>query len=99
MVCVIDSGFEHPSKLCAADAKGLRFVMPLRADTGWAQWFVADVDGGNDALPRLEHCAQRRRRLPEKDRTVWKGVLHDRQVLDEGTGRIHRLRIDYIWSC
>jgi transposase len=50
-------------------------------------------DGGIDALPRLEHCAQRQRRLPEKDRTVWKGVLRDRQVLDEGTGRIHRLRI------
>ena len=51
VVCVIDSGFGHLSKLCAADAEGLRFVVPLRADTGWAQWFAADVDGGVDALP------------------------------------------------
>ena len=98
MVCVIDSGFGHLSKLCAADAAGLRFVVPLRADTGWAQWFAADVPDGLAALDRLDHCSQRQRRLPEDQRTVWKGVLRERDIADDDTGATHRLRIAYIWS-
>lgn len=98
VVCVIDSGFGHLSKLCAADAAGLRFVVPLRADTGWAGWFAADVPDGLAALARLDHCSQRERRLPEGQRTVWKGVLRERAVADDDTGATHRLRIAYIWS-
>ena len=98
VICVIDSGFGHLSKLCAADAAGLRFVVPLRADTGWAGWFAADVPDGPAALTALEHCSQRERRLPAEQRTVWKGVLRDREVDDDDTGATHRLRIAYIWS-
>ena len=98
VVCVIDSGFGYLRRLCAADASGIRFVVPLRADTGWANWFAADVDGGLAALPTLEHCSQRERRLPQGARTVWKGVLRDKQVADDDTGMTRRLRIAYIWS-
>ena len=98
VVCVIDSGFGHLSKLCAADAAGLRFVVPLRADTGWAGWFAADVPDGLAALARLDHCSQRERRLPEHQRTVWKGVLREHDIADDDTGATHRLRIAYIWS-
>jgi hypothetical protein len=98
VVCVIDSGFGYLGRLCAADAKGLRFVVPLRADTGWAGWFAADVPDGLAALDRLDHCSARERRLPEHERTVWKGALREREVADEDTGRTHRLRIAYIWS-
>jgi Domain of unknown function (DUF4277)/Transposase DDE domain len=98
VVCVIDSGFGHLSTLCAADAKGLRFVVPLRADTGWAGWFAADVPNGLAALPRLDHCSARERRLPEHERTVWTGVLGHREIDDHDTGMTHRLRIAYIWS-
>jgi Domain of unknown function (DUF4277)/Transposase DDE domain len=98
VVCVADSGFGYLSRLCAADAAGLRFVVPLRADTGWAQWFAADIDGGIDALATLDYCAQRERRLPADQRTRWKGVLRDREVFDDDTGATHRLRIAYIWS-
>ena len=73
VICVADSGFGYLGRLCAADAAGLRFVVPLRADTGWADWFAADIDGGIDALPTLAHCPQRERRLPTPDRTIWKG--------------------------
>src|ERR1700758_2765593 len=38
VICVADSGFGHLSRLCAADAAGLRFVVPLRASTGWMAW-------------------------------------------------------------
>ena len=98
VVCVIDSGFGYLRRLCAADASGIRFVVPLRADTGWANWFAADVDGGLAALPTLEHCSQRERRLPQGARTVWKGVLGEQTVADDDTGMTRRLRIAYIWS-
>ena len=98
VVCVIDSGFGHLSKLCAADATGLRFVVALRADTGWASWFAADVPDGLAALDRLDHCSAREQRLPEDQRTTWKGVLGQRQIADDDTGATHRLRIAYIWS-
>jgi hypothetical protein len=98
VVCVIDSGFGHLSRLCAADAAGLRFVVPLRADTGWAGWFGAEVPDGLAALAALDHRSARERRLPQDQRTVWKGVLGEREVADEDTGHTHRLRIAYIWS-
>ncbi len=98
VVCVIDSGFGHLSKLCAADAAGLRFVVPLRADTGWAQWFAADVPDGLGALAALDHRSQREQHLPEDQRTVFKGVLRGRDIADDDTGATHRLRIAYIWS-
>ena len=98
VVCVADSGLGYLGKLCAADAKGLRFVVPLRADTGWAGWFAADVAVVLAALERLEHCSARERRLPEHQRTVFKGVLHEREVTDDDTGATHRLRIAYVWS-
>jgi hypothetical protein len=98
VVCVADSGLGYLGKLCAADAAGLRFVVPLRADTGWAQWFVADVNGGLATLPRLAHCSARERRLPESQRTVFKGVLRHREIDDDDTGMSHRLRVAYIWS-
>jgi hypothetical protein len=98
VVCVADSGFGHLVRLCAADAAGLRFVVALRADTGWTEWFAADVDGGLDALATLGHCPKRQRRLPAEQRTLWKGVLRDREVIDDDTGATHRLRIAYIWS-
>ena len=98
VICVADSGFGYLGRLCAADAAGLRFVVPLRADTGWTNWFAADIDGGIDALATLDYCPQRERRLPAEQRTVWKGVLRDREVADDDTGATHRLRIAYIWS-
>ena len=98
VICVADSGFGYLRRLCAADAAGLRFVVPLRADTGWAHWFTADLPGGLRALPTLAHCPQRHRRLPTDQRTTWKGVLRDRDIDDPDTATTHRLRIAYIWS-
>src|SRR5262249_23375565 len=98
VICVIDSGFGYLGRLCAADATGLRFVVPLRADTGWAGWFAADVPDGLPALGALHHWSKRERRLPESQRTTWKGLLRHRDIADDDTGATHRLRIAYIWS-
>jgi len=74
LVVVADSAFGHLGTLCAADRTGVRFVVPLRADTGWVQRFEADV-GSLAALESLDYVAQRQRRLSPQDRTVWRGRL------------------------
>ena len=98
VICVADSGLGYLSRLCAADTAGLRFVVPLRADTGWAERFRADVPDGIAALPTLEHCSKRERCLPQHTRTMWKGLLRGFDVADDDTGVTHRLRVAYIWS-
>jgi len=97
VVVVADSGLGYLGSLCAADAAGLRFVVPLRADTGWAEKFRADV-GALDALDALDHCSRRERGLPEVERSVYTGLLRPFHLTDPDTGRQHRLRVAYIWS-
>src|SRR6266545_1326397 len=98
LVVVADSGLGYLRTLCAADAANLRFVVPLRADTGWAQRFRVEVAGGLDALPRLDHCSQREQHLPETSRTIYKGHLRRFEVTDPDSDRRHRLRVAYIHS-
>jgi transposase len=97
LVVVADSGLGYLDHLCAADAASVRFVVPLRADSGWAGRFDASVPAGLDALQALDHVSRREKDLPESRRTVWKGLLAPFPVDDPGTGR-HDLRAAYIWS-
>ncbi len=99
LVVVADSGLGYLRHLCAADRAGLRFVVPLRADTGWADRFLADVDD-LDALVDLPHVSQREQHLPTDKRTRWKGLLHPYPVTDpdEKFKTHHDLRVAYIWS-
>src|SRR6266511_613144 len=97
LVVVADSAFGHLGTLCAADRKDLRFVVPLRADTGWVERFEADI-GSLDALADLDHVAERERRLPPHQRTRWRGRLCPFTVTDPDTGSRHQLRVTYIWS-
>jgi transposase len=98
LVIVADSAFGHLGSLCAADSKGLRFVVPLRADTGWADLFDADVSAGIAALPNLDHVAERERHLPVDRRTRWRGLLTAFSTTDPKHGSHHDLRVAYIWS-
>ena len=43
LVVVADSGLGYLENLCAIDASGVSFVVPLRADTGWSQRFTDEV--------------------------------------------------------
>jgi Domain of unknown function (DUF4277)/Transposase DDE domain len=97
LVVVADSGLGYLDHLCAADAANVRFVVPLRADTGWAARFDAVVPGGLAALQVLDHVSYRERHLPASQRTVWKGLLAPFPVDDPDTGH-HDLRAAYIWS-
>ena len=64
LVIVADSGLGYLENLCAADTKNVQFVAPLRADTGWAGRFDADVGplGGLAALATLDYVSYRERR-------------------------------------
>jgi hypothetical protein len=97
LVIVADSGLGYTENLCAADAASVRFVVPLRADTGWAARFGADVPGGLGALQVLDHVSWRERNLPAAQRTIWKGLLAPfPAVAKDGTS--HDLQAAYIWS-
>jgi Domain of unknown function (DUF4277) len=97
LVIVADSGLGYTENLCAADAASVRFVVPLRADTGWAARFRADVAGGLGALQVLDHVSWRERNLPSAQRTIWKGLLAPfPAVAKDGTS--HDLQAAYIWS-
>ena len=97
LVVVADSAFGHHKNLCAADRASVRFVVPLRAATGWAERFDRDV-GSLDALHDLEHVSQREQHLPADARTRWRGLLRDYPVVDPDSGERHDLRVAYIWS-
>ena len=96
-VVVADSALGHLGNLCAAHRAGVPFVVPLRADTGWAERFEDDV-GDLDALADLDYVSQREQRLPADERTRWRGLLRDYPVVDPDTGARHDLRVAYIWS-
>ncbi len=97
LVIVADSGLGYLENLCTADTAGVRFVVPLRADTGWADRFTADVPAGLDALQVLDHVSYRERDLPAARRTTWKGLLEPFPVT-AADGTPHDLRAAYIWS-
>ena len=99
LVIVADSGLGYLENLCAADARHVAFVAPLRADTGWSARFDADVGplGGLAALATLDYVSYRERRLPPARRTTWKGLLRPFPVTSKD-GTRHDLRAAYIWS-
>jgi transposase len=102
LLAVADSGLGYLANLCALDGAGIRFVVPLRADTGWAQRFEDDSDASLDTLPTLDHTAAREQHLPENQRTVWKGLLRPFPVTSKDTSKDtaqhHDLRVAYIHS-
>jgi transposase len=96
VVVVADSALGHLGNLCAADRAGIRFVVPLRADTGFAQHFLDHV--GHDALKPLRYVSQRQADLASAERTRYRGALRDWDVIDPATGQTHRLRVAFIHS-
>src|SRR5487761_1288368 len=59
LVIVASTGLGYLKNQCAADAADVQFVVPLRADTGWAARFTAEVPGGLAALQVLDHVSYR----------------------------------------
>lgn len=97
VVVIADSGLGYLRAVCDADTANLRFVVPLRADTGWMARFRAEV-GDLAALSELDHCPRREQRLPEHQRTRYRGLLRDFEATHPDTTTRHHLRVAYIWS-
>jgi hypothetical protein len=93
---VCDAACGHPKTLAQIARSGLRFIVPLRAATGFRERYLADV--GDGALQALGYVAERQRDLPAAQRTRYRGALRDWQISDPETGRPLRLRVAYIHS-
>src|SRR5215212_1758659 len=93
---ILDSACGQPKTLCEIARAGLRFIVPLRVQTGFRQRFVADV--GHAGLGALRYVSQRERALPAALRTRYRGALRDWDVEDPETGETHRFRVAYIHS-
>ncbi len=93
---VADSALGHVRSLCQADRAGLRFLVPLRADTGFRERFLAEV--GFNGLHPLRYASEREARLPAARRTRYRGALRDFRVADPEDGTRRRFRVAYIHS-
>jgi len=96
LLVVADSALGHLKNLCEADRAGLRFVVPLRADTGFGQRFLAEV--GPDGLHPIRYLCRREAHPPAHRRTRYRGALRDYHVTDPKTGQPRSFRVAYIWS-
>ena len=96
MLMVCDSALGKPKPLCQIDRAGLRFIVPLRADTGFAERYLNELGPG--ALRTVRYVAERERRLPVGKRTKYRGALCDWQLEDPETGEPKRFRVVYIHS-
>jgi transposase len=93
---VCDSACGHPKTLAQIAAADLRFVVALRAATGFKERFLAEV--GDGALLKLNYVAVRERQLQPDRRTRYRGTLRDWQIIDPATGEPLKLRVAYIHS-
>ena len=96
MLMVCDSALGKPKPLCQIDRAGLRFIVPLRADTGFAERYLAEL--GPEALRPVRYVAERERRLPARKRTKYHGAICDWELEDPETGEQRRFRVAYIHS-
>ena len=96
MLMVCDSALGKPKPLCEIDAAGLRFIVPLRADTGFAQRYLDEL--GPDALRPVRYVAERERRLPAKRQTKYRGAIVDWELTHPDTGQPKHFRVAYIHS-
>jgi len=96
LLTVADSALGHLKNLCEADRAGLRFIVPLRADTGFAHRFLTDV--GHHGLHPIRYRSRREAEQPAGERTRYRGALREFAVTDPKTGQQREFRVAYIWS-
>src|SRR5512140_778220 len=93
---ILDSACGHPKTLCEIARADLRFIVPLRAQTGFRERFLADV--GADGLRAVRYVSQRERDLPPQLRTRYRGALREWALTDPETSETRRFRVAYIHS-
>lgn len=93
---ILDSACGHPKTLCEIARASLQFIVPLRAQTGFRERFLADV--GHDALRAVRYVSQREPNLPPGLQTRYRGALRDWEVKDPETGETRLFHVAYIHS-
>ncbi len=93
---VADSALGHIKPLCQADRAGFRFVVPLRASTGFRERFLAE--GGIEGLRPLRYVSEREAKLAPGRRSRYRGALRDFELTDPASGEERRFRVAYIHS-
>ncbi len=98
LLIVCDSAMGQPKTLREIDHAGVRFIVPLRASTGFRERFAAQV--GHDALRPLRYLAKREAGLPPAQRTRYKGAVRDWELPDPNNNPAGPLvlRVAYIHS-
>lgn len=95
-VLVCDSACGHPKTLAQIQDAGLRYVVPLRATTGFQQKFRDEI--GHESLRPLSYLAAREQHLPAADRTQYRGCLSDWTLTCPEDGREIPVRVAWIHS-
>ena len=94
---ILDSACGHPKTLCEIARADLQFIVPLRAQTGFRERFIADV-GARRAGARCatSHSASRSSRPSCAPATAARSETGS--VTDPETGETRRFRVAYIHS-
>ena len=96
LVVCADSALGRVKSLCEADRAGLRFVVPLRADSGFARRWADEV--GPEGMRPVRYVSRREALLPAAERTRYRGALRPFTVTDPATGEPRQWRVAYVWS-
>jgi len=95
-VLVCDSACGHPKTLAQIHDADLRFVVPLRASSGFAEKFRTEI--GHEALAPLRYTAAREQRLPAEQRTRYRGCMREWTLSCPENGRQLPVRVAWIHS-
>jgi transposase len=93
---ICDSACGHPKTLRQIAAAGLSFIVPLRADSGFGERFLAEV--GHGGLRALDYVAGRERDLPPARRARYRGALREWKLSDRDDAAPLQIRVAYIHS-
>ncbi|MBV9196010.1 MAG: IS1634 family transposase [Solirubrobacterales bacterium] len=93
---VCDSACANPKTLAQIHDAGLRFVVPLRASSGFGEKFRSEV--GHEALKPLRYSAAREARLPNSQRPRYRGCLGDWTLICPEDRRELAVRVAWIHS-
>jgi hypothetical protein len=96
MLMVCDSALGQPKPLCEIHRAGLRFIVPLKTQTGFQERYLTEL--GPASLTPIRHVAERERRLPAARRTQYRGAITTWELDDPETGERRCFRVAYIHS-
>jgi hypothetical protein len=95
LLIVCDSAMGQPKTLREIDDAGVRFIVPLRASSGFRERFLEDV--GHAGLRAVAYVPQREAKLPAAQRPRFRSALRDWEITSPGQPPL-KLRVAYIHS-